>query len=237
VLHNAGPSRTGIGDLRCVVFDFDGTLVVSNAIKQETFYSTVKDIPGAEACLNDILARPQRGDRTDIFRALDRLLRDRRLYSGGEPERWVRVYSETCERVIIRAPEVPGAVRVLGALLDKGIACYVNSSTPTVALERIVEGRGWARYFSKCLGWTGDKAGNLRTIAHESYTPQDMVMVGDSQDDLDAATAFGCSFVGIGSDSSRFLRAPDTLLPDLNVLADRLFAPASGSLAATPSNP
>jgi phosphoglycolate phosphatase-like HAD superfamily hydrolase len=212
-----------LSDTRCVVFDFDGTLVISNTIKHASLYSTVCDIPGADRCLNDILARPSHGDRTEIFRALDQLLRDRGLFLGGDPQRWVRDYAETCEREIIRAPEVPGAVRLLETLLERRITCYVNSSTPTAALERIVAGRVWTRYFDKCLGWTGDKARNLGTIARGKYAAKEILMVGDSQDDLDAAVAFGCKFVGVGRDTSRFLSVPETMVPDLHALTDRLF--------------
>jgi phosphoglycolate phosphatase len=209
--------------IRCIVFDFDGTLVVSNEIKQSVLHSVVKDIPGADLCLDEIMARPSHGDRTDIFRALDRLLRDRGLWLSGDPERWVIEYTQACEYQIVRATEVPGAVRILELLLDKNIPCYVNSATPTETLGRIIEGRSWARFFRQCFGYCGDKAGNLRVIAQAGFEPAEMLMVGDGQEDFDAAARFGCRFVGIGRDAARFFRRPDTLFPDLHALADELF--------------
>ena len=210
-----------------MVFDFDGTLVVSNEIKHSTLYSVVKDIPGAGLCLDEIMARPSHGDRTDIFRALDRLLRDRGLWLSGNPDRWVIEYTDACQYEIIRAPEVPGAVRILELLLGQNIPCYLNSSTPTDPLRRIVEGRAWGRFFRQILGWSGDKAGNLRVIAQAGFEPSEMLLVGDSQEDLDAAARFCCPFVGIGRDSSRFSRTPDLLFPDLLALADELPFPSA----------
>jgi phosphoglycolate phosphatase-like HAD superfamily hydrolase len=218
----------GQDGIRCIAFDFDGTLVVSNEIKLSALYSVVKDIPGAGQCLDEIMARPTHGDRTDIYRALDRLLRDRRLWRSGDPDRWVVEYTDACEYQIIRAPEVPGAVHILEQLLSQNIPCYLNSSTPADPLRRIVAGRAWARFFRHILGWSGDKAGNLREIAQAGYKPSEMLMVGDSEEDLDAAARFGCRFVGIGRDASRFVRTPDVVFPDLHALADKLLIPSTG---------
>ena len=56
--------------VKCVVFDFDGTLVGSNEIKRRTFYEVTKNLVDADILLDKILSSPDSGDRYDIFDTL-----------------------------------------------------------------------------------------------------------------------------------------------------------------------
>jgi len=47
--------------IKCVIFDFDGTLVKSNEIKIRVFYEVTKDLVGADSILDKILSRPSTG--------------------------------------------------------------------------------------------------------------------------------------------------------------------------------
>ena len=55
---------------RCVVFDFDGTLVQSNEIKRQAFYEVVKNIADAKPLMDEILRFPKSGTRFEVFAAL-----------------------------------------------------------------------------------------------------------------------------------------------------------------------
>lgn len=213
--------------MRCAVFDFDGTLVHSNEIKARGFYEVVSGVEDAQEALVAILARPDAGDRSAVFAALAADLSGRhgRDYDHCD---WVSAYTQHCEVAIVAAPEIEGAGAALRALREAGIACYLNSATPEEPLAAIVARRGDLGPFRGCYGAPADKVENLERIATlENLVREEIVMIGDSQADLDAALAFGCQFVGIGRDLSRFATAPERLLPDLCDLTEVILASSS----------
>ena len=52
--------------IRCVAFDFDGTLVLSNEIKGGFFFEVASNFPGGKSCMESILL-DQSGDRYAII--------------------------------------------------------------------------------------------------------------------------------------------------------------------------
>ena len=56
--------------IACVVFDFDGTLVLSNAIKRDAFYMIADRYAGGRACMDELLTS-RTGDRAAILQRLD----------------------------------------------------------------------------------------------------------------------------------------------------------------------
>lgn len=177
--------------IRCVVFDFDGTLVLSNDIKREGFFAAVTGSPDGPERMARILASPP-GDRYAIFRYFTDEV-------GGDPDELAARYSEWCDERILTCPERPGASVALAQLRHAGLSLYVNSATPTVPLRAVVRRRYGDGFFNGVHGGHGAKHANLKAILHnEQLLPSSLVMVGDGVDDRDAALAAGCHFIGIG---------------------------------------
>jgi phosphoglycolate phosphatase len=176
--------------IRCVVFDFDGTIVLSNCIKREGFFAVVSDIPGGPSQMAAILSNPP-GDRYAIFDSFC-------MEMGASATELVESYSTWCEERIVRCPERHGVTRVVQALRDEGIKVHVNSATPTEPLRRIISHRFDANFFDGVHGGHGEKIANLRAIlAREVILSDELVMIGDGVDDWDAANTIGCRFIGV----------------------------------------
>ena len=56
---------------------------------------------------------------------------------------------------IASATEVNGASRLLAELRDRNVPTFINSATPTSALQDAVKARGWDRFVSAALGARG----------------------------------------------------------------------------------
>ena len=176
--------------IRCAVFDFDGTVVLSNDIKREGFFAVVAAIPGGSSRMATILSDPP-GDRYAIF---DRFTAE----TGGSSSDLVERYSYWCEEKILKCPERQGAERMIVALKSSGIRVHLNSATPTTPLRTIVARRFGDGFFDGVYGGHGAKADNLRAIlVLEAMQPNEVVMVGDGVDDRDAANMTGCRFIGV----------------------------------------
>ena len=197
--------------IRCVVFDFDGTLVDSNPIKRDTYFEILADTPGSSAVVEAVLAQNPGLDRHAVLARVHAELSKR----GAEPlparEELVVRYSRICEERVAGCSPLPGALETL-ALLRATHALYLDSATPSDALERVVERRGWSEHFRGVLGGPASKLDNLRWIAgREGIGSREMLYVGDGAADRDAARGFGCWFLGF--------HAPPRELPDGSALA------------------
>jgi len=102
------------------------------------------------------------------------------------------------KQAIKTCPKVPGASGILAWLTSEGIPLYINSRTPTEALYRLVTLRHLRQYFSRIHGAPASKLENLRHVQELTQAkPDEILFVGDSEDDRKAALEVGCHFEGI----------------------------------------
>lgn len=211
----------------CVVFDFDGVLVDSNAVKRNAYFEALADIPGSAdaitAILDDLTLEP--ADRYHTMERIVSLLGDRILHAGDRPrltaER-VERYSSICARGLRLAAELPGASRLLAGLCETH-PLYVNSATPEPILLATVAERGWTTYFQDILGSPATKVANLQRIAlAEGIELRQILFVGDSDIDRRAAEQTGCAFVGVVIEEGRFNQPVERVIADLSSLPSLL---------------
>ena len=199
--------------IRLVAFDFDGTLVDSNAIKERTFQDVVASLTGGTEAL--VAARLKGGDRYRIFEEVSRVLEPDGDCQPVLARRLADDYARRCLRAIGAAPERRGASRVLRHLWNRGIKVYLNTATPDVDVPALLRKRGWASLFKGIYGSSSTKSENLRMIlGRERVAPSNALMVGDSLDDSAAAAEMGTWFVGITAEC-RIAVEPPFAMQDL----------------------
>ena len=195
-------------NIRCVVFDFDGTLVMSNAIKRDGFFAVAKDFPNGELSMEGILANPP-GDRYAIMNAFGKKYE-------ADPVDLVEAYARWCEEKILMCPERIGAGKTLTALREKGLSIWINSATPQAPLREVVGKRYPAGTFDGVLGGHGMKVENLQKVMQtENLPPDQVLMVGDGFDDRDGAAAIGCHFIGLTEGTLAASNNPGEMISDL----------------------
>lgn len=183
---------------RLVVFDFDGTLVDSNPIKQRAFARCFAEIPER---LEEILAycgSHHHVPRWDKFRHVYEQILSRPYTPEVAATLEARFDAQTTRQIIAGA-EIPGATPFL-RMVSRRNPTALLSSTPQETLRRIVEQRGWLSYFQVIQGAPVDKAAWLQRVREERGGETDaVVFFGDSREDAAAAEAAGCRFVGVGT--------------------------------------
>jgi phosphoglycolate phosphatase-like HAD superfamily hydrolase len=188
--------------LALFVFDFDGTLVDSNALKRAAFGRAAADLPGADAALARILAGPPRGDRAATLGALAEAM--------GRPDALPGLLDryETIVRAAILARLANGwAADFLGAVRAAGHRAYVNSATPQAPLDAILAAAGLDRLIAGAFGGFGRKTENLRAIL-DGEGAATATVVGDGADDADSARACGCAFLRVDDGANALFRMP-----------------------------
>ena len=208
--------------IKCVVFDFDGTLVESNEIKRRAFYEVTKDIIGADSILDKLFSMPDSGDRYSIFNALIRNLKKPHK-SAISAICLSDLYTKKCERKIYNAPEILGALKTLKELKRRKVKVFLSSATPIDTLQRIIDMRGWNELFDGVMGSPDSKKDHLKSILLLSdYSLSEVAYIGDNEVDQKAALSIGCKFIGVGKNWNRFNSKPPVLLKNLESLIREL---------------
>ena len=215
---------------RCVAFDFDGTLVQSNAIKRQTFFDAAAHVPGAHDVLRDLFASGFDGDRYQVFMELSgRLVPERGVGQRLDAGELADAYSRICHEKIRRCDEVPGASQALASLKAQGVECFVVSATPERDLKPILADRKLSGYFKAVYGRPGDKPHYLRHIlAQEGIAPAELTMVGDGSDDKAAAASVGCTFIAIANSGNTNPPTAENMIEDLHPLPGLLLGLSGG---------
>jgi phosphoglycolate phosphatase-like HAD superfamily hydrolase len=215
---------------RCVVFDFDGVLVDSNALKRDAYFTIFRSVPGSAHVVDDTLRHPIDGDRHDTIRSiLEGLVRAGTLRpedaGEGAIATFANRYNDICEEAVRRAPEMEHSTWVLQQLASV-CSLYINSATPEEPLRRIVSGRNLAPYFKDVFGRPATKIENLRKIIdRERVRPEEMVFVGDGANDYEAAQTCGCTFIAFVNGSAQFGAEVTTRIAALSQLTELVLQP------------
>jgi len=185
---------------RALVFDFDGTLVDSNSIKQRAFERCFSDFPER---LEEIMAycgRRHHTPRWEKFRYVYENILGLPYTHEIEAALSTRFAGETT-RQIIEAGEVPGAARFL-EIVTYSHTTAVLSGTPHEILLAILEARDWLNYFKCVQGAPVDKSAWLAELrGKHGSRPGAVVFFGDTPEDADAARRAGCAFIAVGNAS------------------------------------
>lgn len=183
--------------MRLVVFDFDGTLVDSNAVKREMFFTYSRSDRGGVERMRHLLGCVT-GDRYAIWDAYVRE-RDGDAYDVLTVRQIVREFSAAVNKAIALALEIPGASPLLKILGTSGIHLAVSSATPQEDLISVLEQRAWIDRFDSISGSPATKIETLKRLSQTyGVKAEEIAVVGDGHDDLESADLFGCMFYPVG---------------------------------------
>ena len=220
-------------DIRGVAFDLDGTLVDSApglaAAVDMALYALELPVAGEERVITWI------GNGADILmeRALTWARQERatlRKTMGKPPvdddipaEEQVRILRKLFDRYYGEVAEegtflFPHVADTLGALQAKGLPLGLVTNKPTPFVAPLLEALDIAKYFSVVIERMG-------------IAPQQMLFVGDSRNDIQAAKAAGCPSVGLtygyNYGEAIDLSQPDVIYQSINDLLPALGLPHS----------
>lgn len=191
--------------IKCVSFDFDGTLVDSNDIKREAFFEITLPWDASGEVVTKVYEHWPLADRYEkTLKIAEGLINRKLLPESSSVESWgarlANDYTARVESAITNGAEMPGASQVLKELSEIGVLLFVNSATPIGPLRRLLELLQWTHFFRAIYGAETSKADNLRSIALESdVAMNEIAHVGDQPDDLRGAEQCNCHFVAMAA--------------------------------------
>ena len=177
------------------LFDLDGTLCDPREGIVHGFRHALdvmgRPFPGPEA-VTPLIGLPLQ----DCFRRLG--LEDDR--ASAEAARHFQAFFEG--RGFAEARLYPGVEALLGGLKRRGWGLAIASAKPSFAVRFVAEGLGILRHFDSVHGCEPDDLAPRKepivaaALAARGWSAADTLMIGDRDQDRDAARAHGLRFVG-----------------------------------------
>ena len=205
-----------------LIFDFDGVLVESTAVKTNAFAAIYRQY-GDDVANKAVAYHLEHAgiSRYVKFRHLHRTLLGVDL-PDDEVAKLGEQFSKLVLDAVVAAPWVRGAREFLESF-STTLPLFVASGTPDDELKIIVARRGMTRFFQSTHGTPATKGEIIRTIVKQhGFDPRQMLMVGDAAADLDGARIGGTRFLGrISTEPNPFPPGVD-IIPDMQRLAEFL---------------
>lgn len=184
--------------LRHLVFDFDGTLVPSNALKRDAFFACVDHVDGAAAFIRSMLLVDPTRDRYTVFSELAE-----QFPECGDADALTLEYATICHEGIVAMLDEGGPGDLFRLLRANGLGLHLSSGTPRDALASIVRDAGWQSLVDSIHGAPMSKAQTLKTLmTQHRLIPQQLAVIGDGDSDEAAAADAGCRFLRVADDAS-----------------------------------
>ena len=183
-------------NIRAIVLDFDGVLVESNQVKTEAFKELFSLYPKYEEAMLAYHFRWFSTSRMDKFRHFVYELMGRPGDGNGILD-MAKQFSNLVMKRVISCQEVPGASEFLSEFSQR-LPLYISSATPQEELLNIIRYRRFETYFRDIYGDPPirKKEAIQTVIKKEGADPQEVLFIGDSLSDLNAARDAGVRFIG-----------------------------------------
>jgi phosphoglycolate phosphatase-like HAD superfamily hydrolase len=193
-------------DIKVVVFDFDGVLVNSEHLKENSWQTMFDSSELTQVALRDAqrMYGSGRGDRYDIVR---HVLEHSQVPASEIPlqvQNILHRYNEVVQSGI-KHMGLSEDARTSIRIMKEDFPLYINSATPQIDVRQSAENLQILGFFKDILGRPRTKVENLEIIVNAEMVACDNVLfIGDSSNDAKAAGEFGCHFIGYSNTWNRW---------------------------------
>lgn len=184
--------------ISAVVFDCDGVLLESNAVKTLAFGQTVAEF--GQKAMDQLMDYHREHGGISRFKKFEWFYHEvvNAPLTDEMMDKLCDRFTQFCIDAVLESPMVAGAKESLD-LLSGRVPMFVASGTPEKELQDILIQRGLAPYFKGIHGTPPEKQYLLEQIISENKLDAlKVLMVGDAVTDLNAAQYCSTLFYGRG---------------------------------------
>lgn len=177
------------------VFDCDGVLLDSNAVKTEAF--RVACAPYGDNVAEAVVAHHITHGGLSRYAKFERLFTDvlQRPAEAGELESLLERFGKLTRQGLATSPTDPAAAGLLERIRAAGSSTYVASGGDRDEVRWALDRVGLARWFDEIHGSPRAKGEIVASILDRCGDPRDMALVGDSRIDMEIALEHGMGAV------------------------------------------
>ncbi|MDO8571548.1 MAG: HAD hydrolase-like protein [bacterium] len=209
-------------NIQAIVLDFDGSIVESVGIKDKAFESLFREYPEQ---LSDIMEYHRSHNATIRYEKFKYITEEilHQSYSEIIDRKLSEEFSRFIFEKIVACPYVSGAKEFLEYFYGT-LPLYLISMTPEEELASILQARHLSMYFKKIYAYPWKKKDGIQNILHnERCSPEQLVFIGDTLEDYQAASECGAHFIGRYS-GRPFGQLDIPLFKDLTAMRNYLIA-------------
>ena len=185
-------------NIKCIIFDFDDTLVWSEEIKKNTFLELAKEYGRVEEEYMMELRNKNKYDRYEMFELFCNKFNIQDKYDF-----LIDKYSKLSKKGIIKTSNLPGVVELLNYLYEHtNIKMFISSKSPKTDLDYFIKERKWDKYFNGVHGLPSNKTQHINKIKLDyNYKSNEILFIGDSIGDYNVSMKNNIYFIGIINES------------------------------------
>ena len=204
--------------VNAIIFDFDGVVLESLNVKTNAFKKLYEPY-GSDISKRVVEHHLENGGVSRF----DKIKFYHNIFLGEDIDekkiqKIAQKFSEIVLDEIIKVPFVDGAKQFIEDNYKRYLM-FISSATPTNELNFICKQRKIAKYFQGIFGSPDSKSKHISSIiTNYSLNNREIVFIGDSSSDLDAANTHNLTFIARLSGVSNNLVNEKYTLSDLNKL-------------------
>lgn len=182
-------------EYKTVIFDCDGVILNSNAVKTKAFRIAVEgNDPGL---VDDFIEYHRNAGGVSRYEKFEYFYRDMRGLSEYAPEveKALEVYASAVREGLMECDEIPGAKDIMRRLKENCVPCYVVSGGDQEEVRSVFEFRGLDKYFTGIYGSPVTKSEHVQNLIEREGAASPMLYFGDAKMDLDVAEQYKMDFV------------------------------------------
>lgn len=191
--------------IKAIIFDFDGVIVESMDIKARAFAYLFKDYPEH---VEKIVEWHMLHGGISRFEKFEHIYKNilHLPYSKELKNKLGKQFKDFVYQKVLKCPFVKGAQEFLNKYYQK-FYFFIVSGTPEEEIISIIKERNLNKFFVEVLGAPHNKRFLCSRILNKfSLKPEEVLFIGDSIDDYEAAEKTDIRFIGRVSSENHFLR-------------------------------
>lgn len=213
-----------IYEIKAIIFDFDGVIAESVNVKTEAFAEIYR--PYGENIVKKVVRHHLANggvSRFDKFKIYHKEFLGKKI-TNKQIKVLSTQFSCLVVQKVINAPYVPGAIDFIKNNYKK-YTLFISSGTPEYEMKKIAIQRKIVSYFKCIYGSPDTKNTHVRKIVKSnSYAKNEVVFIGDSTSDRDAALENKIHFIARVNDKDSPLLNEKNIIEDLRNLKRYLFS-------------